>query len=516
MINRTSLLDSEINTTGSSASGKKDGFLSDVLKIGFGASFAQVLLVLIAPILTRLYNPEAFGLAALFISISTILGGFVSLRYELSIMLPEKDEDAANLLVLSLVVTVLISTVAFFIMMIGRSWIVGILNSPDLLSYLYLIPFSVFFLGVARLLNYWNSRMRQYGKLSLAKILNSIATGGTQLVAGFSGFSRGGGLIIAYILGWGVASLFLAVRIWHDNSKLFIENIRMRLIMASLVRYKKFPLISTWSGLLNSLSSQTPTLLLAAFFSPLEVGFYALGHRVLRMPLDLIGASVAQVFYQRASEANRQGNLALIVEKVFIRLVSLGMFPLLLLTITGRELFVIAFGENWAEAGVYMQILALWTFFVFISNPISTLVNTLEKQEVSLFFNTFLIISRVASLVIGGLLGSVYIALVLFSLSGVLSWMWFCFWLLNKSGVKVQKTLQIFTEYLLISLPFLGLAAYITYYTAPNPITISAVSGMFIMIYYGIVIGRDKELIRLGYELFMNYWPKSMNRNTPH
>jgi lipopolysaccharide exporter len=514
VINRKSLLDSEGSEPISTTS-NKGRFLSDILKISLGASFAQVMLVLIAPILTRLYNPEAFGLAALFISISTIVGGIVSLKYELSIMLPEKDEEAANLLALSLGLAFLISTAAFFIIVIGRSWIVGILNSPDLLPYLYLIPFSVFFLGMARVLNYWNSRTRHYGQLSFAKVLNSSSTGGTQLVAGFSGFTRGGGLIIAYILGWGVASLFLAVRIWRDNSKLFIENIRMHLIMTGLVRYKKFPLISTWSGLLNSLSSQTPTLLLAAFFSPLEVGFYALGHRVLRMPLDLIGASVGQVFFQRASEAKRQGNLSFIVEKVFKRMVSLGIFPLLLLTITGRELFIIVFGENWAEAGVYMQILALWTFFIFISNPISTLVNILEKQEMSLYFNIFLVASRIASLVIGGLLGNVYVALVLFSVSGVLNWMWFYLWLMNKSGVMVHRTLKILAEYLLLSLPFLSLTAYITYYAAPGPITVIVVIGINILIYYSIVIGRDRELIRLGYDLFIKYWPKYMNRNTP-
>jgi lipopolysaccharide exporter len=487
-------------------SGKKGGFLNDVLKISFGTTFAQVLLVIIAPILTRLFSPEAFGVAALFISLSTIIGGIVSLKYELSIILPETDEEAANLLVLSLIVTTLISAATYIFIVFTQSYFIKVFNIPELGPYLIYIPLCIFFLGFGRILTNWYSRKRQYGKLSFAKILNSIMAGSSQLSAGFLGLIRSGGLIFPYILGWVVFSLFLAVYTWIDNSKLFIESIHWKKIIAGLIRYKKFPLLSSISALLNSLSAQSPVLLLAFFFSSVEVGFYALGHRVLKMPVELIGVSVAQVFYQRASDANREGKLAIIVDKVFFRLVSLGMFPLLLVMVFGRDLFIVALGENWAEAGVYMQILALWTFFVFISNPISTLVNTLEKQEMSLLFNVFIVITRVSSLIIGGLLGSVYLALILFSISGVISWMWFCFWLLLKSGLSLGRILNIFGEFFLLSFPFLLISAYVTYFTSQSSIVIILAGGLCTLFYYVIVFGRDKELFSYGVDMISKYW----------
>src|SRR5215469_11339445 len=64
---------------------EKRSFLVDVLKLAWGTGSAQVLAVLAALFTARLFTPSAFGVAALFASI-TNLGIIVStLRYELAI-----------------------------------------------------------------------------------------------------------------------------------------------------------------------------------------------------------------------------------------------------------------------------------------------------------------------------------------------------------------------------------------------------------------------------------------------
>ena len=44
---------------------KKSSFASDVLTLAGGTTFAQILTILAAPVLTRLYGPEDFGVWAL-------------------------------------------------------------------------------------------------------------------------------------------------------------------------------------------------------------------------------------------------------------------------------------------------------------------------------------------------------------------------------------------------------------------------------------------------------------------
>ena len=94
-------------------------------------------------------------------------------------------------------------------------------------------------------------------------------------------------------------------------------------MIAGLRRHKNFLVYGTWSALLNTASQQLPVLLLAFYFSPKIVGFFALGKTVLSIPLSIVGGAVSQVFFQKASEAhNRSGNLSKVVEEVFKRLVS--------------------------------------------------------------------------------------------------------------------------------------------------------------------------------------------------
>ena len=63
--------------------------------------------------------------------------------------------------------------------------------------------------------------------------------------------------------------------------------------------------------------------MLSAFFSPVIVGYYALGNAVVRLPMNIIGGAIAQVFYQRASEAKNKGQSAHVVENVYKRLVAI-------------------------------------------------------------------------------------------------------------------------------------------------------------------------------------------------
>lgn len=113
-----------------------------------------------------------------------------------------------------------------------------------------------------------------------------------------------------------------------------------------------------WSSLLNVISLQLPTFLFSAFFSTAVVGYYALSMNVLQLHMSLIGAAISQVFFQRAAEAKFDGTLARIAEETFLRLSLIGVFPILLLAATGKDLFIVVFGPAWGEAGVFVQILA--------------------------------------------------------------------------------------------------------------------------------------------------------------
>lgn len=472
---------------------KKTSFAGDVLTLVSGTTFAQILTILAAPILTRIFSPEDFGLQALFLSIAGIISVIACLRYELSIMLPESDDEAANLLALSLLITLIMSVFTVSVIWFGRQPIQNILKAPQLGTSLWLVPFFVFVNGVFLALNYWNSRTKNFRRLSLARITSSIASTGTQFGAGFAGYATGESLIGANLVGQSVSTFILCGQIWKDDKSLFIKRIGWKKMTSGLKRYKKFPLVDSWSALLNTVSWQLPTFLLAYFFSQSVVGFYSLGFQLLQLPMSFIGSSISQVFFQRASEARFEGTLAPMVENVFRLLVVVGMFPILTLTIVGSDVFSVIFGNTWAEAGVYAQILGIWVFIWFISSPLSTLWIVLEKQEFGFRITFVNLITRFLSLLIGGLLGNVYLALFLFAFSGVLVYGYLCLKMVTSSGVDISHIQNIVLQNGILFLPS-GIILVVLKLLGINQLAIVGLSFIFVMTYYLYILKTDSQI----------------------
>lgn len=452
-MSETSTIETSPPRTHGSTKRVRSGFGGDVLKLVSGTTFAQALLILAAPILTRLYTPEAFGVLAIFTSITTILGVIACLRYELAITLPDTDEEAANVLGASLLFAGLITLLASLAIGWGHGLILNVLKAPSLGPWLWLVPPATFLAGVFLALNYWNTRTRHFVRLSLSRILQSASTVMSQITLGVAGIVPGGALILSSVGGQALAVFTLGMQIYRDDRNTFWEAVRLRKIVGAVKRYRKFPLYDTWSALLNSFSWQLPAFLLAAFFSPTVVGYYALGFRILQLPMSLVGSAIAQVFYPRAAEANQQGTLSILVENAFQRLVLVGLFPMLTLTFIGREVFIVLFGPEWAEAGIYTQILSVWAFVWFISSPLSTIFNVLEKQEHMLRWNIANFLCRFLSLWIGGVFQEPRVSIYLFAATGILIYGYINYSILATAGVPFHNAIRILIQNLLLFLP---------------------------------------------------------------
>jgi O-antigen/teichoic acid export membrane protein len=428
-------------------------FSRDVLTLVTGTTVSLIITLLASPVITRLYGPAAFGLLALFTSITGILGVIVCLRYELAIVLPKTDEEAANIfgLCMLLVVLVSISTIPFLIIL--QQPIVEFLKAPQLGQFFWLIPPTLLISGTFLALNYWNTRTKQFKRLSIARIFSSFSTTGTQLGAGFAGYTYGGVLIYANVLGQLVSTCVLGTQIMRDHLTFFKHTISWAGMAEVFRRYSNFPKYDVWSALINQMSWQVPVLLLSSFFSTTIVGYYSLGMMMVTLPMSLIGGSIAQVFFQRAAIAQHEGSLSVIFEEAYTFLIRISMFPLLLLMFIGQDLFILIFGSSWGEAGFYIQILSIWAVFFFISSPISAVLSITGKQKTGLVLSTINLITRFSSIYLGGILGSATLSVLFFSLSGVVMYGSTGILFMQYAGVPVRKTLKIIIQSLLVFLP---------------------------------------------------------------
>lgn len=107
-------------------------FVKDVSILASGTIFAQILAILAAPIITRLYGPDIYGTMSLFVSITSIVSMISCLCYEYSIVLAENDKEAANMLMVSLSLVFLISLLTTPVIYVLRNVIPTWLNDQSL------------------------------------------------------------------------------------------------------------------------------------------------------------------------------------------------------------------------------------------------------------------------------------------------------------------------------------------------------------------------------------------------
>ena len=166
-----------------------------------GTTIAQAIPIAISPILTRIYTPEDFGIFALYISFSSIFSIIATGRYELAIMLPKKDSDAINIVVISFFMSFIISFIAFLLIVFFNQPIASFLGNKEISSWLYLIPVSVLLTGMYQSFNYWNNRHKRYKQLAFSKVVQSGTSATSNLGMGFNDFGSSG-LIFSFVFGF--------------------------------------------------------------------------------------------------------------------------------------------------------------------------------------------------------------------------------------------------------------------------------------------------------------------------
>ncbi|MFC3883392.1 oligosaccharide flippase family protein [Bacillus songklensis] len=299
------------------------------------------------------------------------------------------------------------------------------------------------------------------------------------------------GLMVGQILGQLPACLLLFRDIWKKEKNLIKKSVHFGSIKRLLIRYKKFPLFSTWSSLMNTSSVHLPVLLLAVFFSPAAVGQYTLANRVLMAPVSIIGSAISQAFLQKAIEENRKERLGEFSLLVFRKLLAFGFIPLILLSIAAPELFNVAFGPEWEKAGLYVQFLSVWVLFVFISSPLSSIFNILELQKENLFFNSLLFLSRLIVLLIGGFLGNDVLTIALFGITGAILWFYHVIWLLKLAGVHFKVTITSLLTEAGVGLPFFLAAAALKFLIKSDVLLIVLLMAVLMV----FVLYRFKEFV---------------------
>lgn len=376
----------------------KSEFKKNILILMTGTAVAQAIPIAISPILTRIYTPQDFGVYALFVAILYILGSIINARYDLAIMLPKKDEDAINIFALGFIITCAISIFTLMIVIVFNDYLVKLLGSKEIGIWLYFIPIALFFTGLFNILNYFNTRRKNYKDLRNAIMLKSIILAIIQLSVGFTK-QGASGLISGQIISNCFANMKLLKNILND--KLLLSKISKVKIISLAKRYKKFPKYSSIGILADNISRNLITILIASFYGIAVAGFYSISKRILDMPTALIGESIKQVFFEQAIKEKHKTRKSIIIFIATIKkLIIIGLIFFGILYFVVEDLFAFVFGETWRVAGVYAKIMIPLFFVKFIIETIIPIDSIMEKQKNYLIFNIILLFTSIFSIYI--------------------------------------------------------------------------------------------------------------------
>jgi O-antigen/teichoic acid export membrane protein len=431
---------------------RRDGMRGPIMAMLSGSMLASLLSVIALPVLARLYSPEDYGMLALFSSVVALVSPIGSLRYGDAMMLPRRRADAANVLWLSILVSATLTTLLVLLLPL-RHEIADWKGDPTLATWLLFLPPTVLGLRLRSLLKIWLLRHNRFPVASSGDFANNLWLVALRVLGGLPLLYRGPlGLIGSVTVGhFATVAWYGRHTAWRDLGRSF----SWRRIGELAVRYRRFPLLSMPSSLINASLSYLPVAIVAWAFGTEVSGQYWQAFITFLIPLTILAAAVQHVFFVRAAEAERDGNLPRLVADVYDRLVMIGLFPVLGALIVAPDVYAVVLGAEWRDAGEYLRVLAPWFFLAASCAPLTRIFDVREKQRADLTSSALMAALMVPAIWWGAQQSDIWLYLVALAASGVAGRLVQLSLMLYYGGLTLRQGLAPFARYAAFGSPFL-------------------------------------------------------------
>lgn len=408
----------------------QSNFIRQVILLSGASVIAQAINIGMMPLLARLYTPADFGVLSLFSSVVSLLATVSGFRYYLVLPLARRKRYLQAIVCLSVILQVsFVLVLTILSVFFGKSLIAT--RFEVLYPYRYLIPICVFAIGMYGMSVQWAISEKSFSLIARTKLTQTVSANIVKVAGAFFG-AKPLGLLLGFVIGQSSGGVTLIRHLIRKSGKPRLDPVRIK---RAAVSYRNMCLIDTPGALFNMAGAYILPLVIAYFYTDEVVGYFSMAQNLLILPAVVIGDAIGQVFSQKAAEAKYNGTLGLLTGRTFELLAKAGLFPVLICSLFAPEIFTIAFGEQWRQAGYYASIIAPWIAVSFIYSPMSRLFTTLMIQKTALFFTSFYTITRIGSVAMFGDGDSLY-AMFALSATGTVMMLIGVALLMAKAGVS--------------------------------------------------------------------------------
>lgn len=427
----------------------QSGFIRHVVVLSGASVLAQLLNIASMPLFSRLYSPDDFGVLSLFSSVVSLLATVSGFRYYLVLPLARRARYVHAIVWLSILLQIAFTlTVTFAAFLLGSN-----LNGTRyavLFPYRYVIPLCILAIGIYSMAVQWAIREKSFSLIAKTK-LTQVFTGCVIKFGGAFVCEGPLGLLLGHVAAQSCGGIALIRHLMQQGGAPSFSFVRIK---RAALSYRNMCLIDTPGALLNMAGAYMLPLVIAYFYADDVVGSFAMAQNLLVLPGVIVGHAIGQVFSQKAAEAYYNGTLGDLTGRTFELLARTGLFPVLLCSLFAPEIFEIALGGSWREAGCFASMLGPWIAVNFIYSPMSVLFTTLMIQRTALAFTSVYTVTRLVSVAIFGTNDPLY-AMAMLSATGTVMMLIGVVLLMSKAGVEkiIWRIGKVLGEALIALLP---------------------------------------------------------------
>ena len=399
-------------------------FQKNILTLFKGTLSSQIIGVVGALFLAKIYGSEAYGIFGLYISISGVLTIIYTLQLDKSIITIKNKKESENLMNSLFFITLFIAL--FFTIIYSISFFFFELNLIKTAIVISGILASIIF-SFNKIHESFFTYRKVFKPISNAKILVAFFNIIFQLLL-FQKFKLMG-LIYGNIISITIITLYYFYKNRSHIIKINLKQLKKSVVLNNTILKFIFP-----STLINSLAINVMPILIVTFFSLEDAGVYFLSLKIVAIPLALISSSISQVYFQKSSEMLHTSKEKLfgLTKKIVFTNLGIMLFSIIFINTIGIYFLELYFGKSWGNLRLFTFILSFLIIARSSFNPISHIIIVLHKNHISLIFNSYLFLANLGAIYIGYISNNIVITLILFSILGSIGYLTLLIYFLNE------------------------------------------------------------------------------------
>ena len=350
-------------------------YVRNIFHQASGNTFAQMIGILGMPLLSRLYSPSDFALQNLFMQAVGFVTCFITFRYEYFIVLTKNNCQANKILSLVFFLGCTVSIITTPILWFWGNQLALQMGDERLSNWLICVPLFSLLICLSVALQNYAQRNGAYRKTGISEIFSKVA----YIISGLAGSGLGSstGLIFSSAASAVAKIIFLLpfkIRTLISDKPTLRSTISGYFVISEIKEltrvYGRLSGSLVYSSLMGLITASCPVVFIAHTYGNESLGHFTLAAATIYLPSNLIGSAIGQVYYQRAAELWSDGGGILNIWKATAKqLIFFGGPLYLFIALVSPVAYPFIFGDAWASSGRIASIMAIASFFSFITSP---------------------------------------------------------------------------------------------------------------------------------------------------